>query len=179
MACAQCQFLLTSCLASFSPLSSFSSFDSSFFAFSVPVLVLDPVPVDSSEAGASKPTVAWMWFPCVGAEKHWPLFGPQLQSWVELYPNLDVPAECNKAFAWIEANAARRKTAKGMPKFLVNWFNRAVNYRRASSDRRQAERRSEPVNDTPTCPHNPPCDVPGRWDCVRRSQREEYERQAS
>lgn len=69
---------------------------------------------------------AWMWFPCVGTEKMWPLLGPQLQTWCELYPRLDIPAECNKAAAWLSADPSRRKTAKGMPRFLVGWFNRAT-----------------------------------------------------
>ncbi len=143
---------------------------------SVPVLVSDQVPVDSSEADASKPVVAWCWFPCVGIEPQWPLLGPQMQTWVELYPNLDIPAECNKALAWIQSNPGHRKTAKGMPRFLVGWFNRSVDRRSSAADRRHTERRTEPTNESPVCPHTPPCAVPGRWDCVRRSQREEFEK---
>ncbi len=49
--------------------------------------------------------------------------------------------------------------------------------RRTGPDRRSVprdnpDRRSE-------CPHTPPCAMPGRWDCVRRSQLEAFKRQAS
>ena len=37
--------------------------------------------------------------------------------------------ECRKAHAHIEASPAKRKTARGMPSFLVSWLNRAVDYR--------------------------------------------------
>lgn len=139
---------------------------------SVPVLVS----VESVEADASTPVAR---FPCVGRETTWPLLDSQVQEWAELYPNLDVLDECRKALAWIQANQGHRKTAKGMPRFLVGWLNRSVE----RGGRRQVTptpaRRLEPVNDSPQCPHTPPCDVPGRWDCIRRTQREEFERQAS
>lgn len=139
---------------------------------SVPVLV----PVESVEADASTPAVT---FPCVGFVSHWHLTDAQVQAWAELYPNLDVLDECRKALAWIQANQGHRKTAKGMPRFLVGWLNRSVERRSIGAELRQATRRLEPVNDSPHCPHTPPCDVPGRWDCIRRSQRDEYARQTA
>lgn len=66
-------------------------------------------------------------FPCDGAIGAWSLTDAQLVRWTEQYPALDVLAECRKALAWIEATPQRRKTAKGMPTFLVNWLNRATN----------------------------------------------------
>lgn len=143
---------------------------------SVSVSVSVPVSVESVEADASTPVAS---FPCVGRDPQWALLDAQVQEWAALYPNLDVLDECRKALAWIQANQGHRKTAKGMPRFLVGWLNRSVE----RGGRRQAvsapARRMEPVNDTPHCPHSPPCDVPGRWDCIRRTQREEFERQAS
>lgn len=145
----------------------------------VPVSVPVPVAVDSSEADASKPVVAVAWFPCVGLEPQWPLLEPQLAEWSRLYPNIDVSGECNKALAWIQSNTGHRKTAKGMPRFLVGWLNRSVERRTSAPERRMNERRMEPVNDSPQCPHTPPCEVPGRWDCSRRTQIDDYKRQAS
>ena len=143
---------------------------------SVSVFDTDTVSVESVEADASTPVAT---FPCVGRETTWPLLDSQVQEWAALYPNLDVLDECRKALAWIQANQGHRKTAKGMPRFLVGWLNRSVE----RGGRRQAvpapARLMEPVNDSPQCPHTPPCDVPGRWDCIRRTQREEFERQAS
>lgn len=64
-------------------------------------------------------------FPCGGVGNTWILTRAQLSEWQSCYPTLDVEAECRKAFAWIGANEKGRKTPKGMPRFLVNWLNRA------------------------------------------------------
>ena len=79
----------------------------------------------------STPTV--LTFPTVGKCSTWVLTQGQIDGWIAAYPNLDVAAECFKAQAWIEANPERKKTAKGMSAFLVNWLNRATDRPRASS----------------------------------------------
>lgn len=66
-------------------------------------------------------------FPCTGPEKSYPLTAGQVARWGELFDTVDVPHECRMALAWIEANPVKRKTARGMPKFLTAWLNRAVN----------------------------------------------------
>lgn len=65
-------------------------------------------------------------FPTVGKHHEWHLREGQIARWRDAYPNLDVTAEARRAGEWIAANPERRKTAKGMPAFLVNWFNRTV-----------------------------------------------------
>jgi hypothetical protein len=66
-------------------------------------------------------------FPTTGpAGKEWLLSREQVTAWRSLFPTLDVLAEARKALAWVIANPGRRKTVKGMPKFLVNWLTRAV-----------------------------------------------------
>jgi hypothetical protein len=70
-------------------------------------------------------------FPCVGQQKIWGLTESQVSAWSELYPGLDVLGECRKALAWVQAN--ERKTASGMPKFLVRWLNKASDGSRSRS----------------------------------------------
>ena len=65
-------------------------------------------------------------FSTIGAVQTWPLQTLQVDRWQTLYPTLDVMAECRKALAWTDANPSKRKTAKGMPRFLVHWLNRAT-----------------------------------------------------
>ena len=66
-------------------------------------------------------------FPTVGTDgSSWRLRRVQVDEWRASYPNLDVVAECRKARAWVMANPGRRKTAKGMPKFLNAWLARSV-----------------------------------------------------
>ena len=55
----------------------------------------------------------------------WALRKNQLRAWEAVYPRLDVLHECEKAWTWVEASPERRKTARGMPRFLVGWLNRA------------------------------------------------------
>ena len=77
-------------------------------------------------------------YPTVGKVDSWQLSEAQVAEWATLYPGLDVLAECRKAMAWIKANPGRRKTARGMPRFLTNWLNRATDSpRRGSADSRQ------------------------------------------
>lgn len=64
-------------------------------------------------------------FPTVGTgAKEWHLTEPKLAEYVEAFPSLDVSAECRKALQWIRDDPGRRKTPKGMPKFLGGWLGR-------------------------------------------------------
>lgn len=74
------------------------------------------------------PEDALIVFPCVGPLKEWRLTQSHVDQWQSAYPALDITAECRKALAWLSASPSRRKTAKGMPRFLVGWFGRAVDY---------------------------------------------------
>lgn len=65
-------------------------------------------------------------FSTVGAAQAWELTDDQIAAWQALYPNLDVAQQCRMAWGWVDANPTKRKTAKGMPRFLVAWLNRAV-----------------------------------------------------
>ncbi len=63
-------------------------------------------------------------FPIRG-NKSWELTQTLVDSWHTAYPRLNVYAECRKAQVWCEAHPTRRKTARGMERFLVAWLNRA------------------------------------------------------
>ena len=65
-----------------------------------------------------------MEFLCDGGGS-WTLDEKRLGIWRDLYPDLNVDQECRKAWAWLDANPMKRKTARGMPRFLVAWLNRA------------------------------------------------------
>lgn len=69
-----------------------------------------------------------------------------------------VRAEMRKALEWLRVHPERRKTPRGMPKFLVNWLNRAVDSRRGAvaSTASIHGARPAPVS-TPWCEHEPAC----------------------
>jgi hypothetical protein len=78
----------------------------------------------SSPPPVPPPDNAVLTYPTVGkGPREWHLLAPHLAELVECYPGLDVLAECRKALAWCQANRRKRKTADGMPAFLVNWLN--------------------------------------------------------
>ncbi|TWU12874.1 hypothetical protein CA54_17000 [Symmachiella macrocystis] len=55
----------------------------------------------------------------------WFLGQSQVDEWANLFPSVDVEAECRKARAWLEVNPKRRKTSRGMPAFLLSWIKRS------------------------------------------------------
>jgi hypothetical protein len=73
---------------------------------------------------------ALLTFPCVGPVKTWALTQKTVDVLAQAYPDLDVMVECRKAVAWCECNKPKRKTAKGMPKFLNNWVAQANDHQR-------------------------------------------------
>lgn len=67
-------------------------------------------------------------FPLKSAKEPPPLWVatiPQLTDWQKDFRHLDIEAECRHARQWCIANPGKRKTAKGMPRFLLGWFLRA------------------------------------------------------
>jgi len=49
----------------------------------------------------------------------------QVIKWVQLYPDVDCYAEINSMAGWLDANSSKRKTLKGMPRFINAWLSRA------------------------------------------------------
>lgn len=64
-----------------------------------------------------------------GGETEWGLPEAKVAEWKECFPGLDILAECRLALQWTRDNPGRRKTARGMPRFLLNWLDRAQNRR--------------------------------------------------
>jgi len=96
------------------------------------VLILDSGVLSlegSSEAadGSEPDDAVLLTFPVVGKDgPEWRLRQRQVDEWAQLYPGLDVGAECCKALAWLHANPGRRKTSRGMPRMLNGWLTRAT-----------------------------------------------------
>lgn len=108
-------------------------------------------------------------FPVVGkGGPSWTLSEAQVASWRELYPTIDVLREVRKALAWCAANPGRRKTAKGMPAFLVNWLNKATNDTRGGSGRAYSDFEVRKFEDWRRamggCGHSPRCE--SRDECI-------------
>lgn len=86
---------------------------------------LDPNPARHHPEPAPPPEPSLLEFPCDGAVKTWHLTQAILDQLKFAHPSLDVLGECRKALLWVSADAGRKKTAKGMLRFLAGWMSRA------------------------------------------------------
>jgi hypothetical protein len=85
----------------------------------------EPPGTEASEPPAD-PVV--MTFDTVGkGPKTWDLTASKLQEYRDSYPALDVLAVCREARQWCIDNPTKRKTARGMTKFLGGWLAREQN----------------------------------------------------
>lgn len=114
-------------------------------------------------------------FATVGAPREWTLTEAQVSEWAEAFPNLDIFAEAIKAKAWVNASPERRKTAKGMPRFLVGWFSRSVNSGHTkghgSKPTAAVQRALGPAyRGGSECPHDPTCNSK-QW-CLAQQERD-------
>jgi hypothetical protein len=53
-----------------------------------------------------------------------PITQQDINDWQELFPAVNVIQELRKMAAWAEANPQRRKTDKGIRRFIVNWLSK-------------------------------------------------------
>jgi len=51
----------------------------------------------------------------------------QVSEWTEAFPGIDVKAQLKQAKAWLGANPTRKKTRRGILRFVVAWLDRAQN----------------------------------------------------
>ena len=49
----------------------------------------------------------------------------QIVAWQHAYPEVDIFAELNVMAVWLDSNQEKRKTRKGMPRFVNSWLQRA------------------------------------------------------
>lgn len=65
-----------------------------------------------------------MTFPVGKNGSEWPLSEAKLREYREAYPAIDVPDALRRAKQYLIDNPLRRKTARGMPRYLNSWLGR-------------------------------------------------------
>lgn len=55
-------------------------------------------------------------------KSEYPIFDKDIAEWKELYPNVDILQELRKMKGWLNSNPTRRKTKKGILKFVNAWL---------------------------------------------------------
>jgi len=58
------------------------------------------------------------------SNEEYPIFQDQVDEWSELYPAVDVLQELRKMKGWIKANPNKRKTSRGMLRFINTWLSK-------------------------------------------------------
>lgn len=53
-----------------------------------------------------------------------PIRQSQVDRWAKLYPKIDVKQEIQRAIGWLEENPRRRKTERGLPRYIGTWLRR-------------------------------------------------------
>lgn len=75
--------------------------------------------------------------PCVSGGPY-PVSEADVSEWREAFPGVDVRQQLLVMRTWLNANETRRKTRKGMKRFIVSWLERQQNNGHAPAPQRQA-----------------------------------------
>lgn len=70
--------------------------------------------------------------------EHW-IYEDNVSKWSELFPAVDVMQELRKMKSWLDSNKARRKTKKGIARFINSWLSK-------EQDKGRMPVRSEPTH---------------------------------
>lgn len=54
----------------------------------------------------------------------YPVTAEQAKRWAELFPGVDIMQQLRNMAAWLESNPGRRKTKRGIQKFITGWLSR-------------------------------------------------------
>ena len=76
-------------------------------------------------------------------KKEYPVFQGDLDGWKEVYPNVDVLHGLREMREWCNANPQKRKTEKGIRKFIINWLSQEQD--KGSSGKAASERKFTPT----------------------------------
>ena len=60
---------------------------------------------------------------------------PQVDEWAKAYPGVDIPQQLRHMRQWLLANQTKRKTHRGLPRFIVSWLSKAQDAPRGGTGR--------------------------------------------
>ncbi|WP_281672687.1 DUF4373 domain-containing protein [Pseudoramibacter alactolyticus] len=60
----------------------------------------------------------------LNTKKPYPITKADIKEWHDLYPAVDIKAELRKMRGWLDANPQRRKTDRGIKRFINSWLSR-------------------------------------------------------
>lgn len=95
------------------------------FSSSAPEPAPESVSAPPQEHVDDDPPVAFI--PLPGDQGEFPVSRRLVEELQRAYPGVDVPGELNRARTWSLTNPTKRKTARGVPRFLNAWMEREQN----------------------------------------------------
>lgn len=104
---------------------SLSDFCAEPFSSSAPEPAPESVSAPPQEHVDDDPPVAFI--PLPGDQGEFPVSRRLVEELQRAYPGVDVPGELNRARTWSLTNPTKRKTARGVPRFLNAWMEREQN----------------------------------------------------
>ena len=60
----------------------------------------------------------------LNTKEDYPIYQADVDEWSELYPSVDVMQQLRNMKGWLDSNPTRRKTPKGIKRFITNWLQR-------------------------------------------------------
>jgi len=77
-----------------------------------------------AEAAPCQPTAPPIITLTLNDKTEYPVTEEQVEEWAKLYPAVDVIQELRKMKGWLDANPSKRKTKKGILRFINNWLSK-------------------------------------------------------
>lgn len=70
------------------------------------------------------------------------IFQSDIDAWVELYPAVDIMQELRKMKGWLDSNPTKRKTKRGISRFINSWLARTQDSGGNKKDEKQEKKNS-------------------------------------
>ena len=86
---------------------------------------IEPNYKDTSESNDKTDSSPIITLQLNGQTKEFQITQEMIELWQEDYPNVNVLLEIKKMHAWLDANPQKRKTNRGIKRFIVSWLSRA------------------------------------------------------
>lgn len=80
-------------------------------------------------------------------KSEYPIYGKDCEEWAELYPAVDIMQELRKMKGWLDSNPTKRKTIKGVRRFINNWLAKSQDSPHIGRGRNNQERIQSRVSD--------------------------------
>lgn len=80
--------------------------------------------IAQSDKAAHVPTSPSVLTITLNDHSEYPIYQDQVDEWAKLYPNVDILQELRKMKGWCNANPTKRKTKRGIMRFINSWLSR-------------------------------------------------------